>query len=121
MLKLTPISSNPLAEESCEPCNTGCRPLSKKEALSLIPSVPGWTMAEREGVARLEREFSFHDFTGPLAFANRIGEMANREDHHPSLLLEWGSIKASWWTHRVKGLHRNDFICAAKTSALFED
>jgi 4a-hydroxytetrahydrobiopterin dehydratase len=73
----------------------------------------------RDGVRRLEREFRFRNFSAALDFTNQIGGLAEEEDHHPALLTEWGRVTAAWWTHRVGGLHRNDFIMAAKTDEIY--
>lgn len=77
-------------------------------------------MREREGIPRLERAFRFPDFAGAMDFARRVGAAAEAADHHPSLLVEWGRVTVSWWTHKIRGLHRNDFVMAAKTDALYE-
>ena len=70
-------------------------------------------MIERDDVPRLERVFKFKNFVDALAFTNDVGAMAEEQDHHPSLLTEWGRVTVTWWTHKIKGLHRNDFIMAA--------
>jgi 4a-hydroxytetrahydrobiopterin dehydratase len=108
-----------LARESCVPCRAGAPLLTAAEASALWPSVPGWAVAARGGVKRLEKSFAFDDFKSAMAFAVRVGKMADKEDHHPALRVEWGKVDVSWWTHKVRGLHRNDFVCAAKTDALF--
>lgn len=64
---------------------------------------------------QLERVFTFADFRQALAFTNRVGGLAETAGHHPALLTEWCKITVSWWTHKIKGLHRNDFILAART------
>lgn len=85
---------------------------------ALLREIPGWRVVEREGVRRLERLFTFPDFAAALAFTNRVGAAAEAEGHHPALLTEWGRVTATWWTHAIGGLHRNDFIMAARTDAL---
>ena len=75
-------------------------------------------MLERDGVKRLERVFTFPDFAGALAFTNRVGAIAEAAGHHPALLTEWGRVTVGWWTHAIGGLHRNDFIMAARTEPL---
>ncbi len=80
--------------------------------------IPDWNVVEKDGIKRLERVFKFKNFTEALAFTNRVGQIAEEEDHHPAILTEWGKVTVTWWTHAVKGLHRNDFIMAAKTDAL---
>jgi len=59
--------------------------------------------------------------TSILRFANRVGEIAEAEGHHPAILTEWGKVNVAWWTHKIKGLHKNDFIMAAKTDCLYLD
>lgn len=98
-----------------------CRPdaprLTDAEAAALLAHVPGWRVVEREGIRRLERVFTFPDFARALAFTNRVGALAEAEGHHPALLTEWGRVTVSWWTHAIGGLHRNDFVMAARTDA----
>ena len=72
---------------------------------------------EIDGIKRLRRVFSFDDFGQALDFTSRVGELAEAEGHHPALLTEWGQTTVSWWTHKIKGLHRNDFIMAARRTA----
>ena len=67
----------------------------------------------------LERVFQFPDFAQALAFTNRVGALAEEEGHHPALLTEWGKVTVAWWTHAIGGLHRNDFIMAAKTDQIY--
>jgi len=71
-----------------------------------------------DGVQRLRREFRFADFRQAMDFAVQVGELAEREQHHPDLQLSWGRVVVETWTHKIRGLHRNDFILAAKIDAL---
>jgi 4a-hydroxytetrahydrobiopterin dehydratase len=107
-----------LKDQKCIPCRGGDPQLSEAEILAYLPQVPGWNLVEREGIPRLEKQFKFSNFTEALAFANQVGALAEAEDHHPALLVEWGKVTVTWWTHAVKGLHQNDFIMAAKTETL---
>jgi 4a-hydroxytetrahydrobiopterin dehydratase len=107
-----------LSEESCVPCRDG-EPMAPADVSQLWKGVPGWSVASRGEIKSLRKSFSFPDFAAALAFANRVGAMADAQDHHPEITVGWGEASVSWWTHRIKGLHRNDFICAAKTDALF--
>jgi 4a-hydroxytetrahydrobiopterin dehydratase len=84
------------------------------------PQVPEWQVIQREGIKRLQRVFGFRNFAQALAFTNRVGEQAEKEGHHPALLTEWGKVTVTWWTHKIGGLHQNDFIMAARTDELFE-
>jgi 4a-hydroxytetrahydrobiopterin dehydratase len=104
----------------CVPCRGGEPPLTKAEIEELKPQVPEWEIVEVENVPRLMRTFKFKNFARALAFTNQVGEIAEEEDHHPSLLTEWGKVTVTWWTHKINGLHQNDFIMASKTDALYE-
>ncbi|MCS6907219.1 MAG: 4a-hydroxytetrahydrobiopterin dehydratase [Anaerolineales bacterium] len=110
-----------LAQSNCIPCRRGDPPLSASEVESLRAQVPEWEVVEREGVLCLQRVFKFKNFAQALAFTNRIGALAEEQDHHPALLTEWGRVTVSWWTHAVGGLHRNDFIMAAKTDRAYQE
>jgi 4a-hydroxytetrahydrobiopterin dehydratase len=108
-----------LAKDGCEPCRKGAPKVTDDEANALLREVPEWRIEERDGEKRLERVFSFPDFVSALAFTNRVGAIAEEEGHHPALLTEWGRVTVGWWTHKIGGLHRNDFVMAAKTDAAF--
>lgn len=102
----------------CEACRKGAPVASEEERSEYLPQIPEWRTVEREGIERLERVFTFPDFAAALAFTNRVGELAESEGHHPALLTEWGRVTVTWWTHKIRGLHRNDFVLAARTDAL---
>src|SRR5574341_1055295 len=104
-----------LAGQTCVACRGGEPPMSDEQIGQLRPEVPDWTVVDRDGIKRLERVFRFPDFRSALAFTNRVGEIAEAQGHHPALLTEWGRVTVTWWTHKIKGLHRNDFIMSAKT------
>ena len=107
-----------LSEMKCTACRGGEPTLSEAEIGGLRPLVPEWQLVERDGIKRLERVFGFRNFAEALAFTDRVGEQAEEEGHHPALLTEWGRVTVTWWTHKIGGLHRNDFIMAAKTDEL---
>jgi 4a-hydroxytetrahydrobiopterin dehydratase len=107
-----------LAAEHCAACRPGAPHVGAGEAEALLHDLPGWRVVARDGADRLERVFAFPDFAAALAFTNRVGAAAEAEGHHPALLTEWGRVTVSWWTHAIGGLHRNDFVMAAKTDAL---
>jgi 4a-hydroxytetrahydrobiopterin dehydratase len=109
---------NDLAKESCEPCRSGGPTATEEEIRELSRDVSDWSIVERDGERRLERVFPFPDFAAALAFANKVGEIAEQAEHHPALLVEWGKVTVGWWTHKIRGLHRNDFRMAAKTDQL---
>lgn len=108
-----------LSEEKCEACRAGAPKVSDEELAVLVRAIPDWNIEIRDGVMQLEREFGFNSFAESLAFTNRVGELAEQEGHHPALLTEWGKTRVTWWSHKIKGLHRNDFIMAAKTDRLY--
>lgn len=104
----------------CVPCRGGIPPLSPDEIERLRPQVADWQVTEQDGIPRLVRTFRVKGFTGALDLANRIGQIAESEDHHPALLVEYGRVTVSWWTHAIRGLHQNDFIMAAKTDHIVQ-
>ena len=109
-----------LADKKCIPCRGGIPPLTDSEITELMPFVPGWQVIEVDGVKRLERVFKLKNFAEALMFTNKIGAIAEEEDHHPLIVTEWGQVTVQWWTHKIRGLHNNDFIMAAKTDAVAE-
>lgn len=109
-----------LTEMKCVPCRGGEPTVTDEEMADLHPQVPEWQIVERNGIKQLERSFKFKNFAQALAFTNNVGEIAEAEGHHPALLTEWGKVTVTWWTHKIKGLHRNDFIMAARTDGLLE-
>jgi 4a-hydroxytetrahydrobiopterin dehydratase len=104
-----------LSQMKCEACRKGAPQTTDAEIKEFMPQIPGWKLIERDGIRQLEKIYTFDDFAEALAFTNRVGEIAERENHHPAILTEWGRVKVNWWTHKIKGLHRNDFIMAART------
>jgi 4a-hydroxytetrahydrobiopterin dehydratase len=108
-----------LTGAQCVPCRGGVPTLTDSEIAKLLPEVPEWRVVEVDGVKRIERAFEFPDFRSALAFANEVGELAEREGHHPDLHVGWGRVRVETWTHKIRGLHRNDFILAAKTDSLY--
>ena len=107
-----------LTEMKCEACRFDAPLATESERAEYSQDLPEWTIVTVEGVERLRREFKLKNYAESLAFTNRIAAMAEEEDHHPLIVLEWGKVTVEWWTHKIKGLHRNDFIAAAKTDRL---
>ena len=110
---------NDLTGMTCEACHRDAPRATEQEVADLGGQIPEWELLVRDDIDRLERSFSFENFVDAVAFTNRVGELAESEGHHPALLTEWGGVTVTWWTHKIRGLHRNDFIMAAKTDALF--
>jgi len=109
-----------LSEGICEPCRTGAPPATAEEIAEYLVQLPEWSLLSVEGIERLQRRFVFDDFLSALAFTDRVGELAESQGHHPALLTQWGSVEVSWWTHKINGLHYNDFIMASRTDQLYK-
>ncbi|WP_428774445.1 4a-hydroxytetrahydrobiopterin dehydratase [Vibrio sp.] len=107
-----------LNELRCEACSIDAIALTKDEQIDLLNQLDGWQRIEREGIPQLEKVYTFKNFKLAWAFADQVAELAEAEFHHPSILLEWGKVTVTWWSHSIKGLHKNDFICAAKCDQL---
>ncbi|NEQ52156.1 MAG: 4a-hydroxytetrahydrobiopterin dehydratase [Leptolyngbya sp. SIO3F4] len=107
--------SDVLTSQTCIPCSGKVPPASDDEIAELKPQIPDWNIISEDGVSQLQKVYNFSDFKAALGFTNKVGELAETEQHHPALLTEWGKVTVTWWTHALHGLHRNDFIMAAKT------
>jgi 4a-hydroxytetrahydrobiopterin dehydratase len=107
-----------LTQMKCVACRKDTPTVTDAEIVEFHPQVADWEIVELDGIKRLRRVFSFGDFAQALEFTKKVGELAEEEGHHPALLTEWGRTTVTWWTHKIKGLHRNDFIMAAKTDEL---
>jgi len=107
-----------LASQQCTACRRDSPLITEAEIRELKPQIPEWKLVEKEGIPCLERVFSFSNFVAALAFTNRVGALAEAEWHHPAILTEWGRVTVTLWTHKIRGLHRNDFIMAAKIDSL---
>jgi 4a-hydroxytetrahydrobiopterin dehydratase len=108
-----------LAESTCVACRAGAPRVTGDELDRLHAEVPAWAVVEHDGIPRLERVFRFPDFRSALEFTDRVGEAAEAQGHHPAILTEWGRVTVTWWTHKIRGLHQNDFIMAARTDRLY--
>jgi 4a-hydroxytetrahydrobiopterin dehydratase len=107
-----------LIKEKCTACRRDSPRVTDAEIAELRPQIPEWTLIEREGIPRLERVFRFRNFADAVAFTNRIAALAEDEGHHPAILTEWGRVTVTLWTHKIRALHRNDFVMAAKIDSL---
>lgn len=107
-----------LKVKSCLPCRSDSPPATAAEISAWMPQLPHWQIDNSHAGPRLTRSFKFKNFRQALAFSNRVGELAETEQHHPAILTEWGLVTVSWWTHKINALHANDFIMAAKTDQL---
>jgi 4a-hydroxytetrahydrobiopterin dehydratase len=107
-----------LAKKRCIPCTGGVPKLEADEIAKLHPQVPDWEVVLTH---HLRRVFSFDDYAGALAFVNRIGEVAEAENHHPNISFTWGRVEVEIWTHKIDGLAESDFVLAAKIDQLPRD
>ena len=107
-----------LSEMKCEACQADAPKVSDEELAELIRMIPAWGVEVRDGVMQLERVYKFKNFKLAMVFTNALAELAEAEFHHPGILTEWGKVTVTWWSHSIKGLHKNDFIMAAKTDQL---
>ncbi len=107
-----------LYERHCEACQMGAPLVTEEEFRELLLKVPAWKRDFHDGVEKLIREFHFMEFKDAFNFTYKIATLAERENHHPSIMTEWGKVSVYWWTHKINGLHVNDFIMAAKTDVI---
>lgn len=111
-----------LSSQSCINCSPDTQPLSNTQLAEYLQQLIGWQIVQgtdaNSTLQKLVKTYSFADYPETIAFTNQIAELAEAEDHHPALLVEWGKVTVTWWTHAIGGLHSNDFICAAKTDKL---
>jgi len=113
------VSSGDLASRSCVPCRGGIPPLTREEAGELLARAPEWRLEENG--TRLRRRFEFEDFKKAIAFVNRVADIAEEQGHHPDIAIHWNKVDLVLWTHKIGGLHENDFILAAKVNRLLEE
>lgn len=109
-----------LKVEYCEACRKDSPSVPEIERPALLEQIPDWELQVVNDVPRLVRQFKFPDFATAIDFSNQVGALAEEQRHHPRITTEWGKVEVAWWTHKIRNLHRNDFIMAAKTDALAE-
>ena len=107
-----------LTQERCVACRKDSPRVSDEDIAELKPQIPGWNIVEHNEVPSLERAYRLKNFAQALDFTNKVGALAEEEGHHPAILTEYGKVTVVWWTHKINGLHRNDFIMAAKTDQI---
>ncbi len=107
-----------LIKQKCVACRADAPRVTDDELPELLKEIPDWQPITTESVLKLNKVFNFENYEEAVSFTNKVVELAEEEDHHPAILLEWGRVEVTWWTHKIGGLHKNDFIAAAKTDLL---
>ena len=108
-----------LAQERCVPCTGDVPKLSDDEISALHMNTPMWEVTEVDGAKQIQRTFDFDRYPDGLIFASRVGRLAQEQDHHPRIVIEYKKVTLEWYTHAIKGLHRNDFVMAAKSDETY--
>lgn len=107
-----------LTHKTCEVCRIGAPLVTEAEIDEFMPQLQDWELVDIEGIKRLQKTFKFNSFEEALSFTDKVGALSEQENHHPAILTEWGKVTVTWCSHKIKGLHVNDFIMASKTDAL---
>ena len=107
-----------LADKTCAACREGAPLATREDIAKYMPQLPGWQITVMAGINHLGKTYKFKNFQQALEFTNKVGTVAEQEKHHPAILTEWGQVTVTWWTHKIAGLHVNDFIMAAKTEGI---
>ncbi|MFO7529832.1 MAG: 4a-hydroxytetrahydrobiopterin dehydratase [Marinobacter sp.] len=110
-----------LKQQACEACSADAPQVTADEKAELLKSVPDWEIVELDGEEQLRCVFKFRNFVQAQAFTNKVADLAEEENHHPAILLEWGKATVRWWTHKIGGLHKNDFVMAARTDDAYQN
>lgn len=108
-----------LATAECESCNRLAKKLTLTEVESLVDLTESWSVFHEEGIDKVTRTFPMKSYSQALAFTNAVGQLAQNQNHHPSINLEYSEVTITFWTHVISGLHKNDFIMAAKVNHIF--
>jgi 4a-hydroxytetrahydrobiopterin dehydratase len=110
-----------LIKEKCTACRADSPAVSDEEVKILLPVVMDWKLIEENGTKKLDRSFRFSTFKDAMAFTSKIASLAEDEGHHPRIVTEWGAVRVTWWTHKIRNLHRNDFLMAIKSTDIFNN
>lgn len=112
---------NQLKQEKCVACRQDSPPVNPEEVAELHSQLREWDLISEDGISKLDKVFKFNNFQHALDFTNGVGNLAEAEGHHPRLTTEWGRVAVTWWTHKIRNLHRNDFVMAAKSDQIYLD
>jgi 4a-hydroxytetrahydrobiopterin dehydratase len=108
-----------LKQLSCEPCDKNAHKAERDEKTEFMLQLPRWQIVTEQSIEKLKREYVFNTFLESMAFTNKVAVLAEEFNHHPEMITQWGKATVIWWTHSINGLHKNDFILAAKTDHLY--
>ena len=108
---------NDLSSQSCEACQIDAPKVPQNQIQILLSEINDWVLIEKP-INKIQKVFRFKSYKDSVDFSNKVASLADDEDHHPQIVLEWGKVTVIWWSHKIEGLHKNDFICAAKTDKL---
>ena len=107
-----------LLEKKCTACELGAPLVPEKDQVKLLKDLEDW-LIDKSNISKLVKIFKFSSYLQTLNFVNLIADLAESEDHHPKITFEWGIVCLEWWSHKIEGLHMNDFICAAKSDEIY--
>ena len=108
-----------LLNQSCSACEIGAPLVPDDKQTELLKELDGWIINNSD-ISTLTKEFKFNNYEQSITFTNLIADLVESQDHHPKIILEWGRVSIEWWSHKIRGLHMNDFICAAKSDQIFK-
>lgn len=110
-----------LSQMQLQPCSSSTPALDMEQINQYLTHLPDWQLINTSDIASLQRSYAFRDFVSAMAFSNQVAELAEQANHHPSILIEWGKVTVTWWTHLIHGLHINDCIMAARCDQQYTD
>lgn len=110
-----------LAQQQCSPCDEETKPLTEEEIKQLWLETPMWETRDTNGIKRIHRLFEFPSYAEGITFVNEVARLAESANHHPKIIVDYRKVEVEWYTHTIKGLHKNDFIMAAKSDQAFLD
>lgn len=113
------IKMEDLANGKCEVCRTGAPQVTREQINEYIQVIPEWKIIQDGSINKLMRCFKTKNYLETMKFVSAVADVANSQDHHPVLQVEYNLVTVWWWTHKINGLHRNDFIMVAKTVEIF--
>jgi 4a-hydroxytetrahydrobiopterin dehydratase len=103
---------------NCEACREGAPVATPAEIERYKPLIPDWEIVHEDDLDKLKRTFAFSGFPQTIQFVNAVADLAEEAGHHPVMLVEFRAVTVRWWSHKIQGLHVNDFVMAAKTDAV---